>query len=238
VSDHRDPEIPQMEAPSATPRTDPPPPAAGAALRPGGGRAEAQAGSAHGAAVSEEAAPGRSAAPPEGPDAPLPRTRAAARDDTPVPPGPAAAGASREPATPDGGGAATEGPVPGPCGGSPPQEAAGARDAREGAAPADPEALREAVIDAIRTCYDPEIPVNIYEMGLVYEVEVTPEGDARIVMTLTSPMCPVAETLPFEVENKVAEVPGIRSARVEVTWDPPWDPSMMSDAARLELGMM
>lgn len=152
---------------------------------------------------------------------------------------PAAAAPGPPPGQPAGPGAA-----PPATGSTPPSETGEAAppgtdagDAKAGA-PADVEALRRAVIDAIRTCYDPEIPVNIYEMGLVYEVEVTPEGGARIVMTLTSPMCPVAETLPFEVENKVREVPGIRDARVEVTWDPPWDPSMMSDAARLELGMM
>jgi len=100
------------------------------------------------------------------------------------------------------------------------------------------EALREQVIDALRTCYDPEIPVNIYELGLVYEVDVTPEGAVAIRMTLTSPMCPVAESLPPEVEQKVREVPGVASASVEVVWEPPWNPGMMTEAARLELNMI
>jgi FeS assembly SUF system protein len=98
------------------------------------------------------------------------------------------------------------------------------------------QALREKIIDVLRSIYDPEIPVNIYEMGLVYEVTVDDEAKAHVLMTLTSPMCPVAESLPPEVEEKVAAVEGVTSARVEVTWDPPWDPEMMSEAAKLELG--
>lgn len=97
--------------------------------------------------------------------------------------------------------------------------------------------LRDRIIERIKTVYDPEIPVNIWEVGLIYEVEVDGEGNARVVMTLTSPMCPVAESLPPEVEQKVAAVEGVRSAKVEVVWEPPWDPEMMSEAARLELGM-
>ena len=98
-------------------------------------------------------------------------------------------------------------------------------------------ALRNQVIEVIRTIYDPEIPVNIYEMGLVYEVNVDDDGNVHILMTLTSPMCPVAESLPPEVEEKVAATDGVASAKVEITWDPPWDPDMMSEAAKLELGM-
>jgi FeS assembly SUF system protein len=101
----------------------------------------------------------------------------------------------------------------------------------------DPSALREAVISVLRTVYDPEIPVDIYELGLVYDVNVDGGGGVSIRMTLTSPGCPVAGTLPPEVEQKVQAVPGVTHARVDVVWDPPWDPSKMSEAARLELGM-
>jgi FeS assembly SUF system protein len=97
--------------------------------------------------------------------------------------------------------------------------------------------LHSRIIEALRTIYDPEIPVNIYEIGLVYEVAVDAGGGARIVMTLTSPSCPAAESLPPEVERTVAAVEGVSSAKVEITWDPPWDPEMMSEAAKLELGM-
>ena len=99
-------------------------------------------------------------------------------------------------------------------------------------------ALYEAVIDALKSIYDPEIPVNIYELGLIYGVDVSDEGDVAITMTLTTPHCPVAETMPAEIELRAASLPGVRDARVEVTWDPPWDPSKMSDEARLELGML
>jgi FeS assembly SUF system protein len=97
--------------------------------------------------------------------------------------------------------------------------------------------IRQRVVDVLKTIYDPEIPVNIYEIGLVYEVRVSPDGAAHIVMTLTSPTCPVAESLPPEVERTVAAVEGVTSAKVEITWDPPWDPEMMSEAAKLELGI-
>ncbi|HVP28769.1 MAG TPA: SUF system Fe-S cluster assembly protein [Myxococcota bacterium] len=100
------------------------------------------------------------------------------------------------------------------------------------------EALRERVLDVLRSCYDPEIPVNIYELGLVYDVDVTEGGAVSIRMTLTSPMCPVAGSLPPEVEEKVRGVEGVSDARVEVVWDPPWNPGMMSEAARLELNML
>jgi len=99
-------------------------------------------------------------------------------------------------------------------------------------------ALRERVIEAIKTCYDPEIPVNIWELGLVYEVDARPEGEVQVKMTLTSPMCPVAESLPPEVEDKIRGVDGVAQATVEVTWEPPWNPGMMSEAAKLELNMM
>jgi len=97
--------------------------------------------------------------------------------------------------------------------------------------------LHDQVIEVLQTVYDPEIPVNIHEMGLVYEVTVDDDANVHILMTLTSPMCPVAESLPPEVEEKVAAIEGVAKATVEVTWDPPWDPDMMSEAARLELGM-
>jgi len=99
------------------------------------------------------------------------------------------------------------------------------------------ESLRERVIEALRTCYDPEIPVNIYELGLIYEVNVSPTNAVQIRMTLTSPMCPVAGSLPPEVEEKVGALPGVGEAKVEVVWDPPWNPSMMTEAARLELNL-
>jgi FeS assembly SUF system protein len=98
--------------------------------------------------------------------------------------------------------------------------------------------LYEAVIEALKDIYDPEIPVNIYDLGLIYDVEVTPEHHARIKMTLTTPHCPVAESMPGEVELRVGSVPGIGDAEVELVWDPPWDPQKMSDEARLELGML
>ncbi len=98
--------------------------------------------------------------------------------------------------------------------------------------------LRESVIDMLKACYDPEIPVDIYELGLIYTVNIGDSGACAIEMTLTSPACPVAGTLPPEVERKVAGVPGITSSRVEVVWDPPWTPDRMTEAARLELGFM
>ncbi len=101
-----------------------------------------------------------------------------------------------------------------------------------------PEDLKKKVVEVLRACYDPEIPVNIYEMGLVYSVDVSPDGAVRIRMTLTSPTCPVAESLPPEVEARVWNVPGVTSARVDVVWDPPWTPDRMSEAARLQLNMM
>ncbi len=99
------------------------------------------------------------------------------------------------------------------------------------------EALKNEIIEVLKTIYDPEIPVNIYEIGLIYEVNVDDEANIHLLMTLTSPMCPVAESLPPEVEEKVSAIDGVESARVEITWDPPWDPDMMSEAAKLELGM-
>ena len=98
--------------------------------------------------------------------------------------------------------------------------------------------LYEGVIEALKDIFDPEIPVNIYDLGLIYGVEISPEADVAITMTLTTPHCPVAETMPGEIELRVGSLPGVRDAQVNVTWDPPWDPSKMTDEARLELGML
>jgi len=98
--------------------------------------------------------------------------------------------------------------------------------------------LQAAVVDTLKSIYDPEIPVDIYELGLIYDVAISEDGDATITMTLTTPHCPVAESMPQEVELRVLSVPGIRDAVVNLVWDPPWDPSKMSDEARLELGML
>lgn len=113
--------------------------------------------------------------------------------------------------------------------------------APETAAPSVPtgaDAVRERVVDALTTIYDPEIPVNIYELGLVYDLDVNADGDVGILMTLTSPSCPVAESLPPEVEAKVGAVEGVRAVKVDLTWDPPWTPERMSEAAKLELGFL
>jgi len=98
--------------------------------------------------------------------------------------------------------------------------------------------VKNSVIDALKSIYDPEIPVDIYELGLIYDVAISEDGDAVVTMTLTTPHCPVAESLPNEVELRVLSVPGVRDAEVKLVWDPPWDPSKMSDEARLELGML
>jgi FeS assembly SUF system protein len=105
--------------------------------------------------------------------------------------------------------------------------------------PAEPAGdLYESVIEALKDIYDPEIPVNIYDLGLIYDVEITPENHALVKMTLTTPNCPVAESMPGEVELRVGSVPGVGHAEVELVWDPPWDPQRMSDEAKLELGML
>lgn len=99
-------------------------------------------------------------------------------------------------------------------------------------------ALHDAVVNALKEIYDPEIPVNIYDLGLIYGVDVGAEGDVIITMTLTTPHCPVAESMPAEVEMRASSVPGVRDAQVNLVWDPAWDSSKMSDEARLELGML
>jgi FeS assembly SUF system protein len=93
------------------------------------------------------------------------------------------------------------------------------------------------VVETLRGCFDPEIPVNIYELGLVYDVRVALDGGVLVTMTLTTPHCPVAQSLPREIETKVSAIPGVTKAQVNVVWEPPWNPSMMTEAARLELGM-
>jgi FeS assembly SUF system protein len=100
-----------------------------------------------------------------------------------------------------------------------------------------PDRIREGIVEALRTCYDPEIPVNIYELGLVYEVGVSDSNAVQVRMTLTSPACPVAGSLPPEVEEKIRALPGVTECAVEVVWDPPWNPGMMTEAARLELNL-
>jgi FeS assembly SUF system protein len=97
--------------------------------------------------------------------------------------------------------------------------------------------LRDRVIEVLKTCYDPEIPVDIWELGLIYEINISEGNDVHIMMTLTSPACPVAETLPPDVEQKVRDIPDVNSAKVEITFEPPWEKDMMSEEARLELGM-
>lgn len=99
-------------------------------------------------------------------------------------------------------------------------------------------AIEEKTIEQLSTCYDPEIPVNIYDLGLIYGINVSPEGEVDIKMTLTSPNCPAAASLPQDVESKVKAVPGVKAVRVEIVWDPPWDQSRMSERARLNLGFM
>jgi FeS assembly SUF system protein len=99
------------------------------------------------------------------------------------------------------------------------------------------EEVEQAVIEVLRTVYDPEIPVNIYELGLVYSIDVDPAGKVVVRMTLTSPGCPVAGSLVPEIEGKTRTVPGVTDAIVQLVWDPPWNPDMMSDVAKLQLGM-
>lgn len=110
--------------------------------------------------------------------------------------------------------------------------------AEGGQSPAVANALEARIVAAMESVYDPEIPVNIYELGLIYNVDIGPSGDVAIEMTLTSPACPVAGELPGEVETRVREVDGVSEVVVELVWDPPWTPDRMTEAARLELGMM
>lgn len=100
------------------------------------------------------------------------------------------------------------------------------------------EELKQKVIEVLHTIYDPELPVDIYELGLIYEVDVLPVNNVQIVMTLTAPGCPAAQSLPIEVDQKVRQIEGINDVHVAVTWNPPWNKSMMSEAAQLELGFL
>ena len=102
----------------------------------------------------------------------------------------------------------------------------------------DTEALREKIVDVLRSIYDPEIPVNIYEIGLIYSVDIDPANAVNIRMTLTSPACPAAGTLPGEVEDKTRRVQGVSDVKVDLVWDPTWSPAMMSETAKLQLGML
>lgn len=98
--------------------------------------------------------------------------------------------------------------------------------------------IEAQIVEALRTCFDPEIPVNIYEMGLIYDLKVDSAGVAHIQMTLTSPHCPAVQSLPAEIEGKVRAVEGVTDVKIDLVWEPPWEPSKMSEAARLQLGMM
>ena len=100
------------------------------------------------------------------------------------------------------------------------------------------QAVGERIVEELKTVYDPEIPVDVYELGLIYKVQVDPEGATTIRMTLTTPMCPAAEELPPEVESKARGVEGVSSVQLDLVWDPPWSPDMMSESAKLELGMI
>jgi FeS assembly SUF system protein len=97
--------------------------------------------------------------------------------------------------------------------------------------------IESGIVEALKTVFDPEIPVNIYELGLIYDIDLQPGGEVLVKMTLTSPGCPVAGSLPGDVKTKIEGVPGVTSADVELVWDPTWNPSMMTEAARLQLGM-
>ena len=100
------------------------------------------------------------------------------------------------------------------------------------------EKLEQLIIEVLRNIYDPEIPVNIYELGLIYEININDQFEVKIVMTLTTPNCPVAESMPAEVRESVAELPEVTKAEVELTFEPPWDQEMLSDEAKLELGLL
>jgi len=102
----------------------------------------------------------------------------------------------------------------------------------------DTEVLKQKIIECVETIYDPEIPVNIYELGLIYKINILPINNVQVVMTLTAPGCPAAQSLPVEVDQKIRLIEGVSEVDVIVTWDPPWDRSMMSESAQLELGML
>ena len=120
-----------------------------------------------------------------------------------------------------------------------PAESSAMQNQAESAPPTqDTEALREKIVDTLRSIYDPEIPVNIYEIGLIYSVDIDSANAVNIRMTLTSPACPAAGTLPGEVEDKARRVQGVTDVKVDLVWDPTWSPTMMSETAKLQLGML
>jgi FeS assembly SUF system protein len=98
--------------------------------------------------------------------------------------------------------------------------------------------IEEKVIDVLKNCYDPEIPVNIFELGLIYEIAIDDNANVEVKMTLTSPACPVAGSLPGEVESKIRDLPEVNDVKIKLVWNPPWDKDMMSEVAKLELGMI
>ncbi len=98
--------------------------------------------------------------------------------------------------------------------------------------------IEEKIIEVLKNCYDPEIPVNIFELGLIYEIAIDDNANVEVKMTLTSPACPVAGSLPGEVESKIRDLPEVNDVKIKLVWNPPWDKDMMSDVAKLELGMM
>ena len=102
----------------------------------------------------------------------------------------------------------------------------------------DAEVLKEKVVECLKTIYDPELPVNIYELGLIYQVDILPINNVQVLMTLTAPGCPAAQSIPVEVDQKVRQVEGVNDVHVSVTWSPAWNKTMMSEAAQLELGML
>ena len=118
-----------------------------------------------------------------------------------------------------------------------PQGAAEVKGEKTAELQAESSPLKEKIVEALKTCYDPEIPVDIYELGLIYRLDVDPDGQVEVDMTLTSPACPVAGSLPPEVESKVQGVEGVRQVKLEVVWDPPWTMENMSEAAKLQLGL-
>jgi FeS assembly SUF system protein len=125
---------------------------------------------------------------------------------------------------------------PRPADWKPPEQAQPA--AETGASSSPPDSLEQGVIAALKNCYDPEIPVNIYELGLIYNIDIDPEGQVAIKMTLTAPNCPAAQSMPLDVQIKVEAVEGIKSATVEVVFDPPWTPEKMDDSAKLVLNIL
>ena len=172
--------------------------------------------------------------------APVSSTGESSPHTTP-PPGPSTGSTPPEPQTGQGGPPESKAPV----GSVESQEAAEGPSPVETSSDEPPDSsapgtkdIEEKAVEVLRNTFDPEIPVNIYELGLIYEVKVDGSNAVYIKMTLTSPACPVAGTLPPEVENKVKAIPGVTGAKIDLVWDPPWDPSMMTEAAKLQLGMM